>query len=195
MPEALTFVAGTRVKQPAKVVEGLKKLDAAAKASTPGYTGVAWDSAEQGDVKFHTLKMPLPQEADASFRRMVGDTLDIAVGTGPEAVYFAVGRDNLATVHQAIDASKADANKKVPPFEIAFSLAPIMELVAMNASDDMAPMLQGIAATLKADSQGRDHVRLLVQIIENGARYHFEAEEGALRALAQAAIMAQLNAR
>jgi hypothetical protein len=57
----------------------------------------------------------------------------------------------------------------------------------------MGPALQNIAAMLKADAQGRDHLRVLAQVVENGARYRFEAEEGALRALIQAAVMAQLN--
>jgi hypothetical protein len=71
-----------------------------------------------------------------------------------------------------------------------------MELIAMHSgNNDMGPVLQNIASMLKADSQGRDHLRFVGQVIDSGVRYRFEAEEGALRALVQAAIFAQLNAR
>jgi hypothetical protein len=193
-PETLTLIAGARVKQSEKIVAGLKKIEAAGKATTPGFTGITWDAAQHGDVKFHTLNIPLPNEAEPSFRRMVGDQLPIAIGIGPEAMYLAVGRDNIETVKRAIDASRADANKKVPPFELAFSLGPIMELAAVHSGNEqLRPALQNIAAMLKNDAQGRDHVRMLVQVIENGARYRFEAEEGALRALVQAAMIAQMQ--
>ena len=67
--------------------------------------------------------------------KLLGDEAEIAVGIGQEAVYLAVGRDNLEAVKKAIDASAAEPSKAVPPFELAISLGPIMEMAAAEAHD------------------------------------------------------------
>lgn len=194
-PDALTFVAGAKVKDSDKIVSGLKKLDEAVKEQMPGYPGVQWNAAEHANVAFHTLSVPLPDGADEALRRMIGDELAVAVGVEPEAVYLAVGRDNLATVQQAIDASRAEPNKSVPPFELAVSLGPIIEMAAAQANDDNAKRtLQVVATMLKNDTGGRDHVRIVGQIVPDGLRYRFEAEEGALRAIGQAVILSRMQA-
>ena len=54
-------------------------------------------------------------------------------------------------------------------------------------------MLQMVASTLQNDAKGRDHIRMVGQMIPNGIRYRFEAEEGALRALGQAVFIAQMQ--
>ena len=56
-------------------------------------------------------------------------------------------------------------------------------------------MLQAIADMLKNDAQGRDHIRASGTLIENGLKYRFEAEEGVLRAIGKAAMMAQQKAQ
>ncbi|MEX2317411.1 MAG: hypothetical protein WD669_09685 [Pirellulales bacterium] len=193
-PDALTFVGGAKAKNPESIVNSLKKLEAAGKQSTPSFPGVQWNAAEHAGVTFHTLNMPLPNEADEAIRRMVGEQFPIAVGIGPDAVYLAVGRDNLEAVKKAIDASQKEANKLVPPFEVAFSLGPIFELAAAHTKDEsLRPVLQTVAATLQNDAQGRDHVRMVGQMVPNGVRYRFEAEEGALRAIGQAALIARMQ--
>jgi hypothetical protein len=194
-PDSLTFVGGAKLKNPESIVDGLKKLEAAGKQSVPGFPAVQWNAAEHAGVKLHTLNVPLPKEADESLRQMVGDQFPIAVGVGPEAVYLAFGRDNLEALNRAIDGSATEANKLVPPMELALSLGPIMELAAAHTGNaNMKPALQQIAAMLQNDAQGRDHVRMLGQMVPNGIRYRFEAEEGALRAIGQAAFIARMQA-
>jgi hypothetical protein len=194
-PEVLTFVAGAKMKETDKIVDGLKKLDDAVKAQMPGFRGMQWNAAKHGEVAFHTLNVPLPAEADESLRRMIGNELAVAVGIAPEAVYLGVGRDNLASVQQAIDASRAEPNKPAPPFELAVSLGPILDLTAAHATDDNAKRaIQMVAEMLKNDARGRDHIRIVGQIVPNGIRYRFEAEEGALRAVGQAIVIGQMQA-
>ena len=48
---------------------------------------------------------------------------------------------------------------------------------------------------LKNDAQGRDHIRASATLIENGLKYRFEAEEGVLRAIGKAAMLAQQKAQ
>jgi hypothetical protein len=119
----------------------------------------------------------------------------VAIGIGSDAVYVAAGQDNLAAVNRAIDASKADPNKEVPPFEFSASLGQIMEAAAANSNDENTAIFQAIAKMLKDDAQGRDHIRVSGMLITNGIKYRFEAEEGVLRAIGKATTMAQQKAQ
>jgi hypothetical protein len=189
-PESLTFVAGAHVEEPAKLESGLKKLEAAAKKS-PQFPGIKWNAANHAGVTFHTMAIPVPDHERAP-RQLLGEEANVAIGLGPKAVYLAVGRDNLNAINKAIDASAADAGKAVPPFELALSLAPILETAAAQAeNNDKKEIIQAVADMLKNQAQGRDHIRAVGQVIPNGLKYRFEAEEGVLRALGTAAAEAQ----
>jgi hypothetical protein len=191
--DSLTVIAGAQVKDPAKFEEGLKKLAALAEKE-PNFNGVTWNAATHEGVNFHTLAIPVPAD-EAEAQKIFGEKVDVAFGIGAEAVYVAVGDNNIDTVNKAIDASKSEAGKEVPPFEFSASLGQIMEFAAANAKDEDKPLVQGIADMLKNDAQGRDHVRASATLIENGLKYRFEAEEGVLRAIGKAAMMAQQKAQ
>lgn len=193
-PEKFTLVFGMLVKDPSKIEGALKKLAAAAEKD-PDFPGVQWNAATHDGVNFHTMQVPV-RDPDAKVSRLLGDKVNVAIGIGPNAVYVAVGKDYLEAVNQAIDASKADPNKSVPPFEVAASLGPIMAMAAANAETaDQRQLAQTIADMLQGEAQGRDHVRMVGQFIPNGQRYRVEAEEGVLRAMGKAAATAQEKAQ
>jgi hypothetical protein len=186
-PDSLTLVAGAHAKEPKKVEDGLKKIEAAAKkhdaAKAPE---IKWNDATHAGVTFHTVSVPIPEDLDAP-RKFFGDQADIAVGIGPEAIYLAVGHDSLEAVKSAIDASAAQPEKAVPPFELAVSLAPLMNVAASYAEDDVQRVvLEKVADMLKNEAQGRDHIRMVGHVVPNGLRYRIEAEEGVLRGIGKA---------
>ena len=187
-PETMTFVAGAHVKEPAKIEEALKKLEAVGK-KRPDFPGIKWNAAEHSGVKFHTLTVPVPEDKKEA-RRMFGDNLDVAVGLGPESVYVAVGKDNIAAVSKAIDASAADRSKTVPPFAGSVSLGQIIT-VAADAKEEgqEKATLQAIAEELNGSAKGQDHVSITGSVIPNGLRYRLEAQEGVLKAVGVAAKM------
>jgi hypothetical protein len=99
-------------------------------------------------------------------------------------VYLAVGKDNLNAVRKAIDASAAEPDKAVPPFEFVLSLGPFLEVFAAQTDDaEQRALAQSLAATIRNEAPGRDHIRVVGQLIPNGLRYRLEAEEGVLRAI------------
>jgi hypothetical protein len=192
-PDSLTLVAGARVEDSAKFEGGLKKLEEGFKSS-PDAPTIEWNVASHDGVNFHTVSIPLPDAAELP-AKLLGGQADIAFGIGPQAIYVAIGKEGVDAIKQAIDASKAEPNKLVPPFELAFSLGPIMEVAAAQAKDDaQRERVQGIADMLRNEALGRDHVRVVGQMIPNGLKYRLEAEEGALRAAGKAAIAAQQQA-
>jgi hypothetical protein len=192
-PDKFTLVAASAIKEPTKFESGLKKLAAIAEKE-PDFNGVEWNAATHEGVNFHTLAVPLPAD-EAEARKLFGEKVDVAIGIGSEAVYVAVGQGNLDAVKKAIDASKAEPGKEVPPFEFSASLGQIMDTVAANAQDENTDIYQAIAKMLKDDAQGRDHIRASGTLVENGLKYRFEAEEGVLRAIGKATTMAQQKAQ
>jgi hypothetical protein len=192
--DSLTLVAGAVVTDTAKIESGLKKLEAAAAARYPEFAGIRWNSATHAGVNFHTLSVPVPEEQEAP-RKLLGSEVNVAIGIGQDKIYLAVGRNNLSAVKQAIDASEAEPDKAVPPFELAVSLAPIMEMAAAQAEEgDQKAIAERVAEMLRNEAQGRDHIRAVGQVIPNGLRYRFAAEEGVLRAIGAAATEAQRQA-
>lgn len=189
-PGSMTIVAGLHVKDPAKLESALKKLEPAAKKS-PDFPGIQWNAANHAGVHFHTLAVPIPEKEQAP-RQLFGDKLDVAIGIGTQAIYLAAGRDNIQSINKAIDESMAQKDKAVPPFELALSLKPILEVAAAEAKPGPEQdTLKAVVDVLKNQSQNRDHVRMVGQMVPNGLRYRIEAEEGVLRAIGTAAVQAQ----
>lgn len=178
-PDALTFVAGGLVGDPAKVESGLKKLEALAEQDE-NFPGISWNADSHGDINFHTIAVPVPDE---QARQLVGDTMEIAVGTGGKSVYFAVGRDAVARTKEIIDASRANTGRQVPPFELTASLGKILGTVAKI---DPNPVVTRVAEMLESEAEGRDHVKIVEHIVDNGVKVRIELEEGVLRAIGAA---------
>jgi hypothetical protein len=192
-PDSLSLVAGAVVQDPAKIESGLKKLDEEFKGSEK-FEGVKWNAGSHEGVNFHTLSIPVPPSEDGP-AKLLGEKAEVAFGIGPQAVYLAVGKDNLNALTKAIDASKADPNKLVPPFEVSFSFAPLMEVAATQAKDEaQRARAQAVSQMLRAQAPDRDHVRIIGQMVPNGLRYRIEAEEGALQAILMKAMEARQNA-
>jgi hypothetical protein len=192
-PDSLTAVAGFLVKDPGKFESGLKKI-AEVGAKEPDFGGVEWNAANHAGVNFHTMSVPIPEDQEDA-RKMLGEKVDVAVGIGTDAVYVAIGRDNMDAINKAIDASRAEPNKEVSPFELSLALGPIMETAAANGKAEDQESLQAIADMLENTAQGRDHIRMTEQFITNGVRYRVEAEEGVLRAIGKGVTEAQRKAQ
>ncbi len=199
-PSSLSFVAGGFVGDPTKVESGLKKLAGVAKsvAEKEGeeIPAVNWNSGSHKDVQFHTLNIPIPQGGDdeEKARQLFGDTVDIAVGIGKQTAYFALGRDCMEAVKGIMDTSAASPQKSVPPMEMTFALTQIMQAAAAMVDDEDKPQIEMMANMLANEAKGRDHVRIAVTMIPNGARTRIEAEEGVLRTIGMAAMAAQMEA-
>jgi hypothetical protein len=184
--ESLTVVAGAHVKDPEKLVDGLKKMEAAArKKEGEKAPKIEWDAEKHEGVSFHTLSVPIPEDQEAP-RRLFGEKADIALGIGKEAAYLAIGKDHLEAVKNAIQESADEPEKPVPPFELAISLAPIMELASAHAEGRDREIMEAVTQMLKNEAEGRDHVRIVGRVVPNGLLYRMEAEEGVLRAIGKA---------
>ncbi|NOY30513.1 MAG: hypothetical protein GXP28_10170 [Planctomycetes bacterium] len=180
-PNSLTLVAGGFIGDPSKIESGLKKLAELGKEE-PKFSGIHWNSDSHGDINFHTLSVPIPEDKEEP-RQLFGDTLEVVVGIGKESVFFALGHDYLDALKGVIDASAADPQKSVPPMEMTFALGQIME--STFADEEKRATLESIANILANEANGRDHVKIVAQPIPLGARTRVELEEGVLRAIGE----------
>jgi len=195
-PSSLSFVAGGFVADPAKIESGVKKLleldKAEGKQKLPEMN---WNATSHRDVQFHTLNIPIEgnDEDEQNARKLFGETVDIAIGIGKESAYFSMGRNCLDVLKGVIDTSAASPQKSIAPMEMTFALSQIMETAAGFADGDERATIERISEMLSDEASGRDHVRIVVQPIPNGARTRIEAEEGVLRAIGLAALAEKMK--
>jgi hypothetical protein len=178
-PEGLTLVAGGFVGDAAKIESGLKKLAEAGKEQ-PDMPTINWGAEKHAGVTFHTLSVPTPANEEES-KKLFGETIDMAVGIGEKSVYFAMGKDNLTAVKKVIDESAANPGKSVAPMELTVSVGQILNTAAAFHPEDAT--LRMVADALKNEAEGRDHVKIVAQPVDNGLRTRFEVEEGVMRAI------------
>lgn len=180
-PGDISLLGGFHVAD-GKGVERLLRRAAQLAEQDSDFPGVKFNAEQSNGVSFHTMSVPVPEEKDA--RAILGDTLELAVGTGEDAAYIGVGRNCVAQLKNII-ASQPKA-KSVQPFKLTLALKPIMEFAA---SIDGNPLVSTVSESL-AESGDKTHVQLHGMSIENGFVYRIEIEEGVIRAIGEAIQMA-----
>lgn len=179
----LSLIAGAAVADSAPIEDALKKLDNLAK-NEPNYPGIKFDADKQGDVRFHTMAVPVPPGNEATM--VFGSQLDFALGIGPKAVYLAVGQGSLAKCKAAVQQSTS-AGQKVPAAQVSLSIGQIMQFASQMPTSP--PPVKLIAAEL-AKSAGKDQVNLVLKPITNGVVYHLEIQEGILKLIGMGPALA-----
>ncbi len=186
-PEAATLAVGLGLSETEKLEDVSKLAADLVRKHRPEYA--AWiklQAQRHRGVNFHTIQVPIPTSGADSHKltALFGESIELAVGIGRQALYFAAGRDALETLKQAIDRSAENEGKLVPPVELSLRLGPVAETVAVLGPAGQRALAELIAKELKKISGG-DQLNLLVTPTAFGVRYRLEAEEGLLRLLAR----------
>jgi hypothetical protein len=128
----------------------------------------------QADPEVPEVKMNADQHGDVVFH--------------PKSFFIAVGKDSVALVKRIIDDSAKQAGKATVPAQFIVTLTPIIRFASEIAADE------NLAAVLQAleQSQGKDHVSIVVRPNQNGFSYRIELEEGVIRAIG-GAVSAQIE--
>ena len=88
---------------------------------------VKLDAEKYEGVNFHVATIPIP---DAEAKKSSASRCEIVVGISPSSLYFGAGKDPIATIKKAIDASKASPQKAIDPVEMVISATPIAKFFA-----------------------------------------------------------------
>ncbi len=188
-PDAVTVLAGGAVVNNGRIDELAKLLLEMAKETHPEMASnldhwVKLDAGKFEGIELHTLSIPIPPDAKDHDKLvpLIGETLEVVIGTTKDSVYLAAGRDPMEALEKAIKQSAADASKSVPPLEISVSLSKLADFIAAAGNPHERPQAAKLAAALK-QSPGEDHAILRAKPIENGVQYRLEIEPGILKAL------------
>lgn len=190
-PTALTVVAGAQIAEGAKLESTLKQLIQQVVKDEPEVAKfIKLDAEEHAGVRFHVLSIPTQGMDDAEkVAALVGQSFDVVLGISDSALYVSLGRDALPALKLAIDRSKSDAGKAVPPLQFSVAAGAIARFVAAVGEDRAKPGAMMMAKMFEA-SEGKDHVKLTATAIPNGVRMRVEAEEGVLKLAALAPALA-----
>lgn len=181
-PKSIQVVAGGFVADGKVVQDQLKKLVDLAKASDKEVeiNDLKFNAVKHRDVDLHTFSVPVPDE---KAQEVLGEELNVVVGTGAKSAYFAFGNGSMELLKRVIDVSAERNKKEVIPLELNVSLAPILEFAASLEED---PTVKVLAETIKR-SVGKDHVRITQKPIDRGVIARVEVEEGVLQLIGAAA--------
>jgi hypothetical protein len=150
---------------------------------------VTFDAEKSDALRFHTISIPLPADSAEAQKviQLIGEKLEIVIGVGKENAYLAVGRDALANLKKAIEASAKLGQKAVSPVEISVAVERMATLAATIGNPQERPRAAMIESELKK-TPGKDHVVLAVRPISNGVQVHLEVEQGLLRLFGHLAV-------
>ena len=180
----INLVFGSAVADGALVEEKLKKWITLA-SQAEEFPKVKYNAAEYEGVKFHTASIPVPEETDQREKvvALLGEKAEITVGIGKDSAYLAIGSGGIDSIKQVIDKSKngggTDAKQ---PVQASLAVGKLLGVLAKVDDEGLGETFAEVAESVQG--AGNDHFRIESQMIENGARYRFLAEEGVIKAMA-----------
>ncbi|TWU57579.1 hypothetical protein [Rubripirellula reticaptiva] len=179
------FVFGSFVADGNEAAQIVKDL-AAKIENEKGAPRFTFDVSTYKDVNMHLVEADVPASEDEA-RRVFGETLRVHVGTGPKAVYLAVGNNSEALLKELIDSSTLDQGADRPVGQLKFTLLPILQYA--NSVESNAAISAMIDALGSAADQG---IATIVQnSVENGQASVIKIGEGLIKAIAAAAMQSQ----
>ncbi len=185
------LVFGAHIAEGKKLAETLKRLKEELAKDEPKVNDIVTLNAEEYEgVNFHLAKIPIP---DPKAAEIFGETLQVTVGLSDSRLYFGAGKDPIAVIKKAMDASKESPDKSIDPADIVISAVPIAKFAAKvlgndNPSEEAAKKGFAKAAKLLEKTDGKDHITITVKPIENGAGLRLNVESGVTKAILDSTI-------
>lgn len=189
-PGGATITGGMGLVDGAKFDKLLRELAGTASAESPELAAlIKLDADRLDDVALHTFSVPVPEgiEFRDQIVQLFGETVEVVVGTDAKSAYVAVGRGAMDQLKSAINRSKAEADREVPPLKVTLAVAPLAQALATMAPS--AEMRQQAAMLAMLFGQAGSDARITVTLsaVPNGTRTRLEIEKGILKAIGQMA--------
>ena len=183
-PKSLSFGVGGLVADGTKLADALKDLVAFAKDKAAPLPEVKFDAEKHAGVTFHTASIPL-QTSKEEARVLLGDPLQVVVGTGAHSAFLAFGQEPLELLKKVIDQSASGASKPLPPGQLTIALTPILELAAsMNDNPALKTTLDSLKQT-----PGEDRILISTMPVDRGLTVRLQLEAGVVKVIGEAARM------
>lgn len=180
--DTLQFIAGGGISDGGELEQVVRKLVDLAKKmdDDPNLNRIRFDAQNYAGVDFHTLDLPIPANEEEA-RKVLGETLPLALGTGPEAIYFAAGQGSIEMLKKLIDQSAAERSTAAE--QLTFDLA-LGDVLRFAGSLEDEPAVRQMAESLEP---GKDHISLTAKGLPRGVVYRLSIQEGVLKLIGVAA--------
>ncbi|MDB4338723.1 hypothetical protein OAA19_01300, partial [Rubripirellula sp.] len=186
---SMQFALGTFVSNGNDVAAIAKDL-AAEIEGVPGAPAFMFDQEVYEGVTMHLVEIDIPPFEEEMIE-VLGEKLQIHIGTGEKAVYLATGKGSKALLTSMIDSAGQDKSSSRPVGQLHFSLMPMLELAqSVNADDSVMAMIDSLS---RAADTGK--IMMISESIENGQDFTLSIGEGLLQAAGAAARQEQLEAQ
>ena len=138
------------------------------------------NTGKHAGFNLHSGKATLPPDAPEAAKKIFGDSVAIAIATGPKSVHIAVGKNCEASVKSAIDRAVAKPSAPAEAFKMRLVLSQLLNFVQ---SVEATPISE---AMLNAASAAKDNDRIMVDStsIERGLIVRLSLEDGVMKAIA-----------
>jgi hypothetical protein len=181
-PKKVTLVSGVYFADAEKLESVFKTLGGFLQASNPVFSSLAMDVEKHQGVSFHTLLVSPPEgDLRGKFVELFGESMEVAIGFGKEAMYVAAGKDAMKSLKDAIQKS-ATPTKLEMPLEISLALKPVADFLTAMGPDQLKGPAGQVAELLGA-SGGKDHLRITAKPLPAGVILRLDAEEGLLKVI------------
>jgi hypothetical protein len=184
-PRSWKFVGGGYVADGQALAQAFQRVIDLAR-NEPDVPEVQFNADEHRGVSFHKLTVPIPDD-DRDTRKVLGEKLDVVIGTGQNCLYVALGTDSDQLLKTVLDGSAERPAQSVPPAQLRVAVKPLIRFLASVDDDEN---LERLAETLD-EVTGGDELRVSVTAITNGIQYRLEVQEGVLQVLGKAAATQQ----
>jgi hypothetical protein len=179
-PGAVTVVAGAAIADGAKLEKTIQRLtdEIQKNGQLAGLVNVSAENYQ--GIRLHIITGPTPDQELVS---LVGDTLEVVVGTADDKVLIAAGHDAVKVIKKAIDASKTADGKDAAPMKIVVAVTPIAKFLAGTVEDEQVKAAASMVAGMLEKANGKDRVTITAEPIAQGVRLRLQPQEGLLKVL------------
>lgn len=178
-PQAATLIAGVYVANAMKLQDVARTVGQFLREHHPAFSGLKLDAETFQGVTLHTLPLPLPPlGGQEKARQVLGDSPEVVLGFGKEAMYVAAGKHAVQRLKEALGRSATPATPPAPA-EVWIALRPVAEFLAELGRPQQQEHARQ-ALELLDRAKGKDHLRVVVRTTDRGARLRIEAEQGVL---------------
>ncbi|MCC6509106.1 MAG: hypothetical protein IT423_08370 [Pirellulaceae bacterium] len=133
------------------------------------------------NVNLHKVSIPIKTD-DPKVEKVFGSELKLVIGTGAKAFFVSLDPDGDAVIKSALDRLASTKNIKVTPGEMIVEVGQVLAFVQTVSPN---PLVES-AATLMQQTEGKDKIRVLNNLIPRGMLYQVIVEEGVLKGIGAA---------
>ncbi len=188
-PDRFTLLAGAYVADGPAVEKLLNHAVAEARKVRPGEVDryVKLRAEQVQGVHLHVVRIPIPVEVERrdALVRLVGAEAELVIGTGPEAMYLALGKDAQGALRMAIQ-TDAQGPQQVAPLGARLAIQPVLAVLAEHGDQTQQQKARQVLEKIS----GKDQLRLAVESAEGRLRFRIEIQRDVLAVMTQTVLTA-----